>query len=147
MPPRASSWFVDSYRLVLAGLRFGGAPGRTVRPQALLLVLAAVFAASSAGWALRRVSGCPHRESERWLVVAPAIIVTVSLSILAVLFLPMRGTTEGDKQRIMGLHECSATRSVPLLRRLAAQNHFCGGSVFPINVPRRGRWPSWKSQP
>ena len=125
-------WFVDSYSLVLAGLLLpAGLLADRYGRKRLLLVSLAVFAASSAGCAY---AGSPVALIAIRAVLGggAAIIVTVSLSILAVLF-----PTDEERQKATAVIMGCTMLGYPLGPLLGGWllNHFWWGSVFLINVP------------
>ncbi len=125
-------WFVDSYSLVLAGLLLpAGLLADRYGRKRLLLVALSVFGASSAG--------CAYAGSPVALIAirallggGAAVIVTVSLSILAVLF-----PTDGERQKATAVIMGCTMLGYPLGPVLGGWllNHFWWGSVFLINVP------------
>ncbi len=125
-------WFVDSYSLVLAGLLLpAGLLADRYGRKRLLLVALAVFGASSAG--------CAYAGSPVALIAirallggGAAVIVTVSLSILAVLF-----PTDEERQKATAVIMGCTMLGYPLGPLLGGWllNHFWWGSVFLINVP------------
>ena len=125
-------WFVDSYSLVLAGLLLpAGLLADRFGRKRLLLVSLAVFGASSAG--------CAYAGSPTALIAiravrggGAAIIVTVSLSVLAVLF-----PTDEERQKATAVIMGCTMLGYPLGPLLGGWllNHFWWGSVFIINVP------------
>lgn len=125
-------WFVDSYSLVLAGLLLpAGLLADRYGRKRLLLVALSVFGASSAG--------CAYAGSPVALIVirallggGAAVIVTVSLSILAVLF-----PTDAERQKATAVIMGCTMLGYPLGPVLGGWllNHFWWGSVFLINVP------------
>ncbi|MGP8181481.1 MAG: DHA2 family efflux MFS transporter permease subunit [Acidimicrobiales bacterium] len=125
-------WFVDSYSLVLAGLLLpAGLVADRYGRKRLLLVALSVFGASSAG--------CAYAGSPVALIAirallggGAAVIVTVSLSILAVLF-----PTDGERQKATAVIMGCTMLGYPLGPVLGGWllNHFWWGSVFLINVP------------
>jgi MFS family permease len=125
-------WFVDSYSLVLAGLLLpAGLLADRYGRKRLLLVSLAVFAASSAGCAY---AGSPVALIAIRAVLGggAAIIVTVSLSILAVLF-----PTDEERQKATAVIMGCTMLGYPLGPLLGGWLliHFWWGSVFLINVP------------
>ena len=125
-------WFVDSYSLVLAGLLLpAGLLADRYGRKRLLLVALVVFGASSAG--------CAYAGSPVALIAirallggGAAVIVTVSLSILAVLF-----PTDEERQKGTAVILGCTMLGYPLGPLLGGWllNHFWWGSVFLINVP------------
>jgi EmrB/QacA subfamily drug resistance transporter len=125
-------WFVDSYSLVLAGLLLpAGLLADRYGRKRLLLVALSVFGASSAG--------CAYAGSPVALIAirallggGAAVIVTVSLSILAVLF-----PTDAERQKATAVIMGCTMLGYPLGPVLGGWllNHFWWGSVFLINVP------------
>ena len=125
-------WFVDSYSLVLAGLLLpAGLLADRYGRKRLLLVALTVFGASSAG--------CAYAGSPVALIAiraalggGAAVIVTVSLSILAVLF-----PTDEERQKATAVIMGCTMLGYPLGPLLGGWllNHFWWGSVFLINVP------------
>ena len=125
-------WFVDSYSLVLAALLLpAGLLADRYGRKRLLLVALAVFGASSAGCAF---TGSPAALIAIRAVLGggAAIIVTVSLSILAVLF-----PTDEERQKATAVIMGCTMLGYPLGPLLGGWllNHFWWGSVFLINVP------------
>ena len=125
-------WFVDSYSLVLAGLLLpAGLLADRFGRKRLLLVALAVFGASSAG--------CAYAGSPAALIAVRAllgggasVIMTVSLSTLAVLF-----PTDQERQKATAVIMGCTMLGYPLGPLLGGWllNHFWWGSVFIINVP------------
>ena len=125
-------WFVDSYSLVLAGLLLpAGLLADRYGRKRLLLVALTVFGASSAGCAY---AGSPVALIAIRAVLGggAAVIVTVSLSILAVLF-----PTDEERQKATAVIMGCTMFGYPLGPLLGGWllNHFWWGSVFLINVP------------
>jgi len=125
-------WFVDSYSLVLAGLLLpAGLLADRYGRKRLLLVALTVFGAGSAACAY---SGSPVALIAVRAVLGggAAVIVTVSLSILAVLF-----PTDEERQKATAVIMGCTMLGYPLGPLLGGWllNHFWWGSVFLINVP------------
>jgi len=125
-------WFVDSYSLVLAALllpawlladRFGR--------KRLLLIALVVFGASSAACAY---AGSPSAliAARAVLGACAAVLMTVSLSILTVLF-----PTDQERQKATAVLMGCTVLGYPLGPVLGGWllSHFWWGSVFLINVP------------
>jgi len=125
-------WFVDSYSLVLAALLLpaGHLADRFGRKRLLLIALVA-FGASSAACAY---SGSPAAliAARAVLGAGAAVIMTVSLSILAVLF-----PTDQERQKATAVLMGCTLLGYPLGPVLGGWllNHYWWGSVFLINVP------------
>lgn len=125
-------WFVDSYSLVLAGLLLpAGLLADRFGRKRLLLVALVVFGASSAG--------CAYAGSPAALIAirallggGAAVIVTVSLSILTVLF-----PTDEERQKATAVLMGCTLLGYPLGPLLGGWllTHFWWGSVFLINAP------------
>jgi EmrB/QacA subfamily drug resistance transporter len=125
-------WFVDSYSLVLAGLLLpAGVLADRYGRKRLLLVALAVFGVSSAA--------CAYASSPVELIATravlgggAAVIMTVSLSILAVLF-----PTDEERQKATAVIMACTMLGYPLGPLLGGWllNHFWWGSVFLINAP------------
>lgn len=125
-------WFVDSYSLVLAGLLLpAGLLADRFGRKRLLLVALVVFGASSAG--------CAYAGSPMALIAirallggGAAVIVTVSLSILAVLF-----PTDEERQKATAVLMGCTLLGYPLGPLLGGWllSHFWWGSVFLLNAP------------
>jgi DHA2 family multidrug resistance protein-like MFS transporter len=125
-------WFVDSYSLVLAALLLpAGILADRLGRKRLLLVSVALFAASSAA--------CAYAGSPAALVVtravlggSAAVVLTVSLSMLTVLF-----PADEERQRATSLVMGCTMLGYPLGPVLGGWllDHFWWGSVFLINVP------------
>ncbi|MGD0084035.1 MAG: DHA2 family efflux MFS transporter permease subunit [Acidimicrobiales bacterium] len=125
-------WFVDSYSLVLAALLLpAGLLADRFGRKRLLLVALVVFAASSAACAY---AGSPVAliATRAVLGAGAAVIMTVSLSILAVLF-----PTDEERQKATAVVMACTMVGYPLGPLLGGWllDHFWWGSVFLINVP------------
>jgi EmrB/QacA subfamily drug resistance transporter len=125
-------WFVDSYSLVLAGLLLpaGLLADRFGRKRILLIALV-VFAASSVG--------CAYASSPAALIAirallggGAAVIMTVALSILTVLF-----PTDEERQKATAVLMGCTMLGYPLGPLLGGWllSHFWWGSVFLISAP------------
>jgi len=125
-------WFVDCYSLVLAGLLLpAGLIADRFGRKRILLVALVVFATSSAG--------CAYASSPAALIAirallggGAAVIMTVSLSILAVLF-----PTDEERQKATALLMGCTLLGYPLGPLLGGWllSHFWWGSVFLISAP------------
>jgi len=125
-------WFVDSYSLVLAALLLpAGLLADRFGRKRLLLVALVAFAASSAACAY---AGSPIAliATRAVLGAGAAVIMTVSLSILAVLF-----PTDEERQKATAVLMACTMVGYPLGPVLGGWllDHFWWGSVFLINVP------------
>ena len=125
-------WFVDSYSLVLAALLLpAGILADRLGRKRLLLIALTVFAATSAACAY---AGSPSAlvGARALLGVGAAVILTVSLSILAVLF-----PTDEERLKATALVMGSTMLGYPLGPLIGGWllDRFWWGSVFLINVP------------
>jgi EmrB/QacA subfamily drug resistance transporter len=125
-------WFVDSYSLVLAALLLpAGLLADRFGRKRLLLTALVVFAGSSAACAY---AGSPVAliATRAVLGAGAAVIMTVSLSILAVLF-----PTDVERQKATAVIMACTIVGYPLGPVLGGWllDHFWWGSVFLINVP------------
>jgi MFS family permease len=125
-------WFVDSYSLVVAALLLpAGILADRLGRKRLLLVSVSAFALTSAA--------CAYAGSPGVLVLtrallgaSAAVILTVSLSLLAVLF-----PIDAERQRATSLVIGATMLGYPLGPVVGGWllDHFWWGSVFLINVP------------
>ena len=125
-------WFVDSYSLVLAALLLpaGILADRYGRKRLLLLALT-VFADELHRLRLRRYAD-PLIATRALLGAAAAVILTVSLSMVAVLF-----PADEERQKATALLLGCTVLGYPLGPVLGGWllDHFWWGSVFIVNVP------------
>jgi EmrB/QacA subfamily drug resistance transporter len=125
-------WFVDSYSLVLAGLLLpAGLLADRFGRKRLLMIALTVFGASSAGCAY---SGSPIALIAIRAVLGggAAVIMTVSLSLLAVLF-----PDDQERQKATAIMMGCTLLGYPLGPLLGGWllDHFWWGSVFLISAP------------
>ena len=125
-------WFVDAYGLVLAAtLLPAGLLADRLGRKGLILGALGVFALSSAACAYPR-SGTALIAERAVLGASAAVIVTVSLSIVTVLF-----PTDDERQPATALVMGCTMLGYPLGPVLGGWllGRFWWGSVFLINVP------------
>jgi EmrB/QacA subfamily drug resistance transporter len=125
-------WFVDSYSLVLAGLLLpAGLLADRFGRKRLLMIALAVFGASSAGCAY---SGSPVALIAIRAVLGggAAVIMTVSLSLLTVLF-----PNDEERQKATAVMMGCTLLGYPLGPLLGGWllDHFWWGAVFLISAP------------
>lgn len=125
-------WFVDSYSLVLAAMLLpAGLLADRYGRKRLLLIALVVFAASSAVCAYAGTPGALI-AARALLGAGAAVLTTVSLSILTVLF-----PTDEERQKATAVLVGCTMLGYPLGPVLGGWllSHFWWGSVFLINVP------------
>jgi MFS transporter, DHA2 family, multidrug resistance protein len=125
-------WFVNSYGIALAaGLLPAGILGDRYGRKRLLLIGLVLFAASSVGCASASSPGMLI-ATRAVLGLAAAVIVPLSLSVLAVLF-----HNDGERQKAVAIITAATLLGYPLGPVIGGWllEEFAWGSVFLINVP------------